>query len=124
MIYDCANSYSQYNMSHLCAWAGDKNRLDLWKNVPVKAVNWAVFIEEMSLSEGREFFGGKTCVGGFDNRPQGILNTGTKEEIEAEVKRLVEASSKRGYIIGPDCSIHDELPEERIKWIVDAARKL
>ena len=25
MIYDCANSYSQYNMSHLCAWAGDKN---------------------------------------------------------------------------------------------------
>ena len=48
----------------------------------------------------------------------------SKEEIEAEVKRLVEASSKRGYIIGPDCSIHDELPEERIKWIVDAARKL
>ena len=48
----------------------------------------------------------------------------SKEEIEAEVKRLVEASGKRGYIIGPDCSIHDELPEERIKWIVDAARKL
>ena len=34
LIYDCANSYSQYNMSHLCAWAGDMNSLDLWKNVP------------------------------------------------------------------------------------------
>ena len=75
------------------------------------------------LKEAKEKFG-RTVWGGFDNRPGSLIYTGTKEEIEAEVKRLVEASSKRGYIIGPDCSIHDELPEERIKWIVDAARKL
>ena len=75
------------------------------------------------LKEAKEKFG-RTVWGGFDNRPGSLIYTGTKEEIEAEVKRLVEASGKRGYIIGPDCSIHDELPEERIKWIVDAARKL
>ena len=75
------------------------------------------------IAEAKEKFG-RTVWGGFDNRPGSLIYTGTKEEIEAEVKRLVEASSKRGYIIGPDCSIHDELPEERIKWIVDAARKL
>ena len=78
---------------------------------------------EFKLCEAKEKFG-RTVWGGFDNRPGSLIYTGTKEEIEAEVKRLVEASSKRGYIIGPDCSIHDELPEERIKWIVDAARKL
>ena len=75
------------------------------------------------ITEAKEKFG-RTVWGGFDNRPGSLIYTGTKEEIEAEVKRLVEASGKRGYIIGPDCSIHDELPEERIKWIVDAARKL
>ena len=79
--------------------------------------------DSMTVKEAKEKFG-RTVWGGFDNRPGSLIYTGTKEEIEAEVKRLVEASSKRGYIIGPDCSIHDELPEERIKWIVDAARKL
>ena len=79
--------------------------------------------DSMTVKEAKEKFG-RTVWGGFDNRPGSLIYTGTKEEIEAEVKRLVEASGKRGYIIGPDCSIHDELPEERIKWIVDAARKL
>ena len=80
-------------------------------------------VREEIVKEAKEKFG-RTVWGGFDNRPGSLIYTGTKEEIEAEVKRLVEASGKRGYIIGPDCSIHDELPEERIKWIVDAARKL
>ena len=86
-------------------------------------VSWARYIEGLDVKEAKEKFG-RTVWGGFDNRPGSLIYTGTKEEIEAEVKRLVEASGKRGYIIGPDCSIHDELPEERIKWIVDAARKL
>lgn len=124
IIYDCANSYSQYNMSHLCAWAGDKNRLELWKNVPVKAVNWAVSIEEMSLSEGREFFGGKTCVGGFDNRPQGILNTGTKEEIKAYTKKLIDDfGTTRGLILGADCSIPADIDPDHIRWVIEATEE-
>ena len=73
--------------------------------------------------EAKEKFG-RTVWGGFDNRPGSLIYTGTKEEIESEVKRLIEAGGKNGYIIGPDCSIHDELSEERIKWIVEAARKI
>lgn len=124
IIYDCANSYSEYNMSHLCAWAGDKNRLELWKNVPVKAVNWAVFIEEMSLSEGKEFFNGKTCVGGFDNRPQGILNTGTKDEIKAYTKKLIDDfGTTKGLILGADCTIPADINPDHIRWVIEAAEE-
>ena len=48
----------------------------------------------------------------------------SNEEIEAEVANLVAQGGKKGYIIGSDCSIHEELPEEKIRWVVDAARKI
>lgn len=124
LTYDCANSYSEYNMSHLCAWAGFKNRLELWKDVPVKAVNWAVFIEELSLSEGREFFNGKTVVGGFDNRPQGILNTGTKEEIKAYTKKLIDDfGTTKGLMLGADCTIPATIDPDHIRWVIEAAEE-
>lgn len=124
LTYDCANSYSEYNMSHLCAWAGFKNRLELWKDVPVKAVNWAVFIEEMSLSEGRKFFNGKTVVGGFDNRPQGILNTGTEEAIKAYTKKLInDFGTTKGLILGADCTIPATIDTDHIRWVIEAAEE-
>ena len=49
---------------------------------------------------------------------------GTKEEIQAETRRLIAEGTKTGYMIGPDCSIHDELPLERIKWVIEAARSI
>lgn len=124
LIYDCANSYSDYNMSHLCAWAGDKNRLSLWKDVPVKAVNWAVFIEEMSLPEGREFFGGRTCVGGFDNRPGGILNVGSERQIKDYTKELIRGfGTTRGLILGADCTIPADIDPAHIRWVAEAAEE-
>ena len=37
---------------------------------------------------------------------------------------LVAMGGKSGYIVGADCSLHDELPEEKIRWVVDAARRI
>ena len=48
----------------------------------------------------------------------------SREEIEAEVVQLIEQGGKTGYILGADCSIHDELPEEKIRWVVEAARRI
>ena len=48
----------------------------------------------------------------------------SKEEIEAEAARLIAQGGKTGYILGADCSIHDELPVERIRWITDLAHRL
>ena len=63
-------------------------------------------------------------LGGFDNRPGTLLYTAGKEEIEKETASLIEQGGRRGYIIGADCSLHDELPMERIRWVVDEARRI
>lgn len=111
-VLDYANTLSDMNVLHCCGWEGIPNRLEDWADYKTAVVSWARYIEGLDVKEAKEKFG-RTVWGGFDNRPGSLIYTGTKEEIEAEVKRLVEASGKRGYIIGPDCSIHDELPEER-----------
>lgn len=123
LIYDLSNYYSDYNVSHMCAWAGDKNHLEYWKDVPVKCVNWAVSIEGMSLPEGRKFFGGKTCMGGFDSRSTGLLNTGTEEEIKAYTKKLIKEYGTTGLILGADCTIPEHIDTDHIRWVVEAAEE-
>ena len=73
-------------------------------------------------SRGEHF--GATVWGGFDNRPGTFLYTASREEIEQEVANLIQQGGKKGYILGADCSIHGELPEERIRWVAEAARKI
>jgi len=62
--------------------------------------------------------------GGFDNRPGTFLYTAGREEIEQETEKLIAQGGKRGFILGADCSIRNELPEERIRWVVETARKI
>ena len=124
-VLNIANSVSDYNMLHCCGWAGDPNRLEVWQDYPVKAVNWAVFIENMSLSEGKQFFGGKTVVGGFDNRPHGVLYSGTHDEVDSFAKKLVSdyvkaTGDNKGLVIGADCTIPADVDFNRFDWVVDA----
>lgn len=129
-VLDRINRVSDYNMMHCCGWAGEKNRMELWKDYPSKAVNWAVHVEELSLPEGRAFFGDRCCVGGFetlhqhDNVYQGLLYTGTKEEIQESVRSIITEYGKRGLMIGGDCILSPDVSNERIRWIVEAARSL
>lgn len=112
-----ANSLSENNILHCCGWAGDKNRVEVWKDYPAKAVNWAVYIEHMTLSEGKKFFGDKCVLGGFDNRKQGILYSGTREEIEAETERLIKEAGTRGVMLGADCTLPSDIDVKRLAWV-------
>ena len=67
-VLDYANSISKYNILHCCGWSGDKNRVEVWKNYKAAAVNWAVYVEDMDLNVGRDFFNANCVLGGFDNR--------------------------------------------------------
>lgn len=122
-VLKAANQYSDYNMLHCCGWAGDKNRIEVWQDYPAKAINWAVFVENMSLPEGKKFFGGKCVLGGFDNREEGVLWSGTREEIEAFTKKWLSENQENGMIIGADCSLGRDMKQEHIKWVVDAVKK-
>jgi uroporphyrinogen decarboxylase len=118
------NNYSDYNILHACGWAGHKNRLELWKDYPAKAVNWAVYVEEVSLEQGREYFGGRCCLGGYQNVRPGILFYGTEEEIKASAKEIIRSFGKTGLILGGDCTIPWEVEHKRMKWVVEASREI
>ena len=120
-VLDFANSISRYNILHCCGWSGDRNRVEVWKNYRAAAVNWAVYVENMTLTEGKKFFNNANCVlGGFDNRKEGVLYSGTMDEIKKETKRLTEENGKTGFIIGADCTLSNDIDLERIKCVIDA----
>ena len=45
-----------------------------------------------------------------------------EEEIEAEVRNIIDQAGTTGFILGADCSIHPECPDEHIRWMVEAAK--
>ena len=122
-VLDYANSLSDMNAIHLCAWEEQPNRLDVWRNYKAPVISWSRSFDIMDIRKAKWRFG-CTVWGGFDNRPGAFLYTASREEIEAEVARLIEQGGKRGYILGADCSIHNELPEERIRWVAEAAHRI
>jgi len=121
-VLDHANRFSENNMIHLCGWAGIKNRMECWQDYPAKAYNWAVFIEDLNLTDGKKFFGGKAVLGGFDNRASGVLTSGTKEQVERFTAQLLEEAGQPGVIIGADCSLSDNIDKQRISWVIDAVK--
>ena len=128
-VLEHANRFSENNIIHMCGWAGNRNRLESWKEYPAKVVNWAVHVENLSLEEGREFFGGRTCLGGFETHwdgkvQEGILYHGTKEELQKYTRELILHYGKKGLMLGGDCTIDANIDWERIRWILEAARSL
>lgn len=118
-----ANCYSNYNILHICGYAGHKNNLEFYTNYESKAYNWAVHTEGISLQEGKKLFKNKCVLGGFDNNPNSVIDTGSKEELEAYVKQLIDENGYKGYIIGADCSIPNDINDNQIKIISDASYK-
>lgn len=116
-VLEYANTLSDNNILHCCGWAGDPNRIQVWQDYPAKAVNWAVYVENLSLAEGKKFFGGRCVLGGFDNRKEGLLYSGTKEEIEQEVERLLTETGTTGVVLGADCTVPPDIDHKRFLWI-------
>ena len=122
-VLDYANSLSDMNAIHFCAWEEEPNRLSVWADYKAPVVSWSRYFDIMDIQKAKEHFG-CTVWGGFDNRPGTFLYTADRAEIEKEVENLVAQGGKKGYILGADCSIHSELPEDGIRWVVEAARRL
>ena len=122
-VLDYANSISDMNAIHFCAWEGTPNRLSVWEDYHAPVISWSRYMDIPDIREAKKHFGG-TVWGRFDNRPGTFLDTASREEIEKETANLIQQGGKQGYILGADCSIHDELQEERIRWVAEAARKI
>lgn len=122
-VLDYANTLSAMNAIHFCAWEEIPNHLSVWADYKAAVISWSRYIDIMDIQEAKKHFG-CTVWGGFDNRAGTTLYTASREELEKEVRALIEQGGKTGYILGADCSLHNDLPEERIRWVVEAARKI
>lgn len=131
-VLEHANRYSENNIMHCCGWAGAKNDLTLWQDYPVKCINWAVYVEELTLEAGRAFWSGRAVLGGFQTQHideactqyAGILYTGSKEEVQAFTRETILQYGKLGLMLGGDCTIASFTDYERLRWIVEAARQV
>ena len=111
------DAHSRRNMIHICGYFGYTNDLSWYKDYPVQAFNWAVYSENVSVAEGKKIFDGKPVLGGFDNRPNTLLYSGSDEDIRREVFRILDEAGTAGVGIGADCTIGDDVPVARMEYI-------
>lgn len=123
-VLENANAVSRYNILHICGYEGHRNDLSTYVDYPARIVNWAVTVENVSLSEGKKLFGGKAVIGGFNNTTDGVLYKGSKEEIEAETARLIADAGTTGVILGADCTIPSDTPLEHLSWVREKAKEV
>lgn len=123
-VNEHANRFSDINVLHCCGWAGIPNHLEVWQAYPARTINWACFVEDVDLTQGKAFFGGKCVLGGFDNRPCGVLFSGKREEVEAYTRALIEKAGTTGVILGGDCTLPADIDKQRIGWVVEAVQKM
>lgn len=123
MVVDCMNQTSNYNIAHLCGWAGTKNNTDWWKDYPLQLMHWACNVEDITWERGAEYFKKTARMGGFDSRDTGLLYNGTEEQIKAETKRLLSISGTQNVILGADCTVPSDIDYNHIRWVVEAAEE-
>ena len=123
-IVYAADRLSKVNLLHLCGWDGIPDRLDRWKDYPGCIVNWDVDVEHVKLEDGKDFFPGRTLLGGFNNRPGSLLQTGSREEVKAFTKQLIRTAGTQRYIIGADCSLPADIDRQRIRWVLEASSEM
>ncbi|MEC5318132.1 hypothetical protein VSX61_04185 [Brenneria populi subsp. brevivirga] len=123
-VLNSANQLSDYNVLHICGFEGRVNDLRHFAHYPIKAVNWATCVENISLEEGKRIFPGKALLGGFDNRTQGALYQGLLDEIEKQTKEIIAKNGKAGLLLGADCSVPKETDFKNIQFAARIANSI
>lgn len=88
-VLEAANEAKGHNILHICSYEGARNNIELFKDYPAQVVNWAVVSEGISLAEGRNIFGGRTVLGGFENGKDGLYTMEVKRSFKKRLKRLL-----------------------------------
>lgn len=122
-VLKAANRYSRYNILHICGYAHHTNALSFYQDYEAGCYNWAQHTEKIPLCDGKHLFPGKCILGGFDNNPNTLLDTGSPDEIEAYVKQLIDENGYQGFILGADCSIPNDIDDRRVRIVSNAAAR-
>lgn len=113
-VLNAIEDKGEFNLLHICK---DYIRLPLYADYPGHVVNWAATKHNMSLREGRMLFK-RTICGGMDDR--GVMVNGSKQQIQAEVKKVIDDFGTEGFILGADCTLPTDINVANIRAAVDA----
>jgi len=110
-----------YNILHICGYGGHTNTFENFIDYPADIFNWAAVFEKLPLEKGKKLFKDKPVIGGFDNTVEGILYKGSREEIQAETKRILAEAGRKGILLGADCTLPRDINLQHLKWVREAA---
>lgn len=51
-----------------------------------------------------------------------LLYKGSKEEIQAETKRILAEAGRQGVLLGADCTVPRDIDWKHFEWVREAAR--
>lgn len=120
-VQEQINQESSLNILHICGFDGAYNHLEWFKDYPLQVINWATKTDGYTLGEGKKLFNDRPVLGGFDNSTAGILYRGNKEEIQAEVRRLLDEAGTTGVLLGADCTVPRDINYDHLRWAIEAA---
>ena len=119
-LYQHIKEKTRFNVLHICKSDIDFERFTV---LDPAVVNWSIFHNNMSLTEGARLFPNSIILGGFQDR-QGVLVDGTEAEIEAHTKKILKEMEGRPFIVGADCTLPTEIAPERVHSVVRAVERL
>ena len=117
LLLNYINEFTENILLHICGYAKYTNELNWYKDYPVKAFNWAVFTENISLEEGKKILNDKPVLGGFDNAKGSILYTGSEEELREYIYNILDNAGTKGVGLGADCTISEDIDKSRLELI-------
>jgi len=101
------------NILHVCSSA---IRLELFADYPVQIVNWAMNDQtNPDAEQGSKLFPDKIIMGGIDRKL--LANAGGEDKIMQAVEYYLKFSQRGRFMLGPDCALPVETPDERLHQI-------
>ena len=101
-----AASSLPFNIVHMC---GGGILFEEFSDYPVSVFSWATTADNPSLTEV-ERRTGRAVLGGLPAKPQ--IKTMSPAAVVAHARASLAATRGRHHLLGPDCSINPDTPEE------------
>ena len=112
-----AVEHSPFNLLHVC---GPAIHFEEFADYPVTAFSWALDADNPTLAEVHRRTG-RAVVGGLPAKPE--IATLSAQAIAARARRAVDEMHGRALLLGPDCSINPDTPEDLLHAAAAVVRR-
>lgn len=114
-LYRHIKEKTPFDVLHICKSDVDFSRFTV---LDPTVVNWSVYHNHVSLTQGAQMFPKSIILGGFQDR-SGVLVDGTPEQIREHTRKILKEMEGKPFIVGSDCTLPTEISMDRIRCVVD-----